>query len=348
MTGARGGILLYLPPMDSRLRARLDGHARFASEIRSFFSGRGWLEVDTPTLSPFLIPEPSIEVFRSEYIPGSGTPRPMWLIPSPELWMKRLVGRGSGNIYQISRSFRNGDFGSPLHNPEFRLLEWYTVGKTCTDSIRDTEELFAHLLGRGACAGDPGRIAPPFVRMTMAEAFDRHAGIDLEACADAASMRRAALGKGVEAAEDATWEQAFHLVFLSLVEPALPREHPLVLTDYPALIPTTARRRRGTPWSERWELYVGGVELANCYTEETDPGALRTLFQEEERRKAGARVPHAADHELAAAFPPGFPDCTGTALGVDRLEMVFRGEKSLEGVILFPFSAILGPQSDRG
>ncbi len=333
--------------MEAQLRERLARHARYLSEIRAFFTGRGYLEVDTPVLAPFLIPEPSIEVFETVYHAhgGAGSPRRMWLAPSPELWMKRLLGQGAGNIFQVSHSFRNADYGSPLHNPEFRLLEWYTVGRGYRDSIRDTEDLFEHLLSRAGCRGEAARLTPPFACLSMEEAFREHAGIDLAACTDAVAMREAARGRGLAADGDTTWEQAFHLVFLGVVEPRLPRDRPLVLTDYPAQVPTTARRRHGTPWAERWELYVDGIEVANCYTEETDPRTLARLIDEEQRRKAGALVSPEPDRGLAAAFPPGFPQCTGTALGVDRLLMLLEGDRSLEGVILFPFSAILRRQS---
>jgi lysyl-tRNA synthetase class 2 len=181
--------------------------------------------------------------------------------------------------------------------------------------------------------------------MTMEEAFHLYAGIDLARCQDPRTMKAEGRAKGIRMPESPTWEEAFHIVFLTLVEPALPRDKPLVLVDYPALVPTTARRRQGTPWSERWELYVDGVEIANCYSEETDPAALRTLLRHEEERRAGCRTSHISDPGFAGLFPPDFPSCSGAALGVDRLEMVFAGEKSLEGVILFPFSAILGEQS---
>ncbi len=320
-------------------------HAQFTDAIRAFFQARGYANVETPTLSPFLIPEPAIEVFQTEYVPGRGAPRPMWLIPSPELWMKRLLAYGSGDIYQISRSFRNCDFGGPHHNPEFRLLEWYTVGTGCLDSITVAEDLFSHLLARTVPGRAASELSPPFARLSMAEAFHRYAGIDLAHCQEPRLMRAEGLAKGVSMPDAPTWEEAFHIVFLTLVEPRLPRDKPLVLLDYPALVPTTARRRRGTPWAERWELYVDGVEIANCYTEETDKGALRSFVRHEEERRAGCRTAHAADPDFAGLFPPDFPVCTGAALGVDRLEMVFTGETSLEGVILFPFSVILGGQS---
>ena len=158
-------------------------------------------------------------------------------------------------------------------------------------------------------------------------------------------MRAAGEARGVAMTGSPTWEEAFHIVFLTLVEPRLPSDRPLVLLDYPALVPTTARRRPGTPWAERWELYVDGVEVANCYTEETDAAALHALVREEEKRRASCRTSHEIDRGFPGIFPPGFPPCSGAALGMDRLEMVFAGEKSLEGVILFPFSAIVGGQS---
>ena len=120
-------------------------------------------------------------------------------------------------------------------------------------------------------------------------------------------MKEAGLRQGVAMPADPTWEEAFHIVFLTLVEPGLPADRPLVLTDYPALVPTTARRKPGTPWAERWELYIDGVEIANCYTEETDPHALKVLITEESERKKGCRVPHRIDDGLAEIFPPVFP-----------------------------------------
>jgi elongation factor P--(R)-beta-lysine ligase len=334
--------------MEAPLRARLERHARFIDAIRAFFSARGYAYVDTPTLAPFLIPEPAIEVFATELHSLRGESMPLWLIPSPELWMKRLLAGGSGNIFQLSRSFRNGDFESPLHNPEFTLLEWYTLEAGYMDAIPLTEELFAHLLPLAAPGVDRKRLEPRFLRMSMEEAFRDVAGIDLAACPDARSMREAGLAKGAAMPESPTWEEAFHIAFLTLVEPRLPKDRPLVLFDFPALVPTTARRKPGTSWAERWELYVDGIEIVNCYTEETDAERLRGLIAEEAERKKGSRVQHRIDEGLARVFPPGFPRCSGAALGVDRMEMAFTGEQSLQGVILFPVSAIMRRQSETG
>ncbi|HVO37394.1 MAG TPA: amino acid--tRNA ligase-related protein [Spirochaetia bacterium] len=344
--------MVYWRAMDDSLRARLRRHARFERAIRDCLDGLDYVHVDTPVLAPSLIPEPTIEVFQTEYLSSRGRGPELWLVPSPELWMKRLLGRGSGDIYQIARCFRNGDFGGPAHNPEFRLLEWYTTRGGYMASIDVAESLFSRLLEAGRSEGwfaaDPGRedrLSPPFARLSMEEAFRRFAGIELSRCQNVQSMRAAGREAGIGMPADCTWEQAFHVAFLSAVEPALPRGKPLVLTDYPALVPTTARRKPGTPWAERWELFVDGVEIANCYTEETDSASLERLLQDEDARKKGALVPHRTDWDLARAFPAGFPVVSGAALGVDRLEMVFLGERSLEGVIVFPFSAIVPSQS---
>jgi lysyl-tRNA synthetase class 2 len=330
--------------MSSDLRERLGYAARLLAAIRAFFSERGHVEVDTPCLSPYLIPEPAIAVFATEFHPGTGGSVPLFLAPSPELWMKRLLAAGSGSIFQVARSFRNGDLGGPLHNPEFRLLEWYTVGASYLDQVAATEALLDRLLAAGlaeAPAGRAERLRPPFRRMTMAGAFRDLAGIDLAALEETGAMIAAARRAGADARDDWTWEQAFHGAFLSAVEPRLPTDRPLVLSDWPAAVPTTARRKPGTPWAERWELYLDGVEVANCYTEETDPAAVARFLADEAARQRGARVVPRPDPGYGRLFAGGFPACSGVALGVDRLEMVLRGAESLEGVINFPLSAIV-------
>jgi lysyl-tRNA synthetase class 2 len=327
--------------VSSVLRERLARKARFHEDIRRFFASEGYVEVDTPILSPALIPEAAIEVFKTSLSSARGRPRDFFLAPSPELWMKRLIAGGSGSIFQISPAFRNGDLGSPIHNPEFRILEWYSVGSSYTDCIPVTERLVSRLLeGMGFLDRSPA-VSPPFSRMTMEEAFRRHAGMDLASCGLPEDLLREGDRLGITMPEDPTWEEAFHVIFLSVVEPDLPRERPLVLLDYPALIPTTARRKAATPFSERWELYINGVEIANCYTEETDPAAIRRFLRGEEARKKRSLVSHPTDEGFAAVFDKGFPACAGVALGLERLEMVLSAKSSLEGVILFPLSVIL-------
>lgn len=322
------------------MRRKLLRRSRYLSEIRDFFTERDYGEAETPILSPFLIPEAALEVFSTRYLSPYGGDREMYLIPSPELWMKRLLAMGSGSIFQISRSFRNVESVTAMHNPEFTLLEWYTVGASYMDSIRVAEGLFSRLLSLSDTV-DAGPLSPPFRRMSMNEAFLAYAGIDLAACGEAELLRSAALGRGIEVARGSRWDDAFHTVYVAAVEPALPRDRPIVLYDWPAAVPTTARRKPETPWAERWELFVRGIEVANCYSEETDPAEALRFLETESERKRGCRVLHAADEEYARSVVPSLPACSGAALGVDRLLMAFWNEPSIEGVIFFPFSDML-------
>ena len=322
--------------MPSDLRARLERSDRFVREIRAFFAARDHVEVDTPCLAPYLIPEPAIEIFATRFHPAAGGAVPLYLAPSPELWMKRLLAAGSGSIFQVARAFRDGDFGGPLHNPEFRLLEWYTLGASYLDQVATTEELLARLIAAAPPDSTVEHLRPPFRRMTMAEAFRDLAGLDLAGLGETGALIEAGRSRGVDARDDWTWEQAFHGAFLAAVEPRLPRDRPLVLADWPAAVPTTAKHRQGTPWAERWELYLDGVEVANCYTEETDPAVVARFLADESSRQRTARVVPRVDEGYRRLFADGFPACSGVALGVDRLEMVFHGERSLEGVINFP------------
>jgi lysyl-tRNA synthetase class 2 len=329
-------ILLYSPVMTAntqQLLRTLRARARTMAVIRGFFTGRGYLEVDTPLLAPALIPESTLEVFATTQLPAPGEPavgpRRLFLIPSPELWMKRVLAAGSGSIFQICRSFRNCEPSGPLHSPEFAMLEWYTVGATYMDSMDTVEDLLAALVAAFGGQTGSAELLPPFVRLSMNEAFARHLGTSLEDLLSPQQMRDALRARGLSAAPDDSWADGFHKLFLACVEPALPRGRPVILYDYPAAIPTLARRKGDSPWAERWELYARGVEVANCYSEETDPVQLRSIFAEQALNKRGARVPHPPDDGLLKILEKGFPACSGTALGLDRLLMLLLGAESI-------------------
>lgn len=222
------------------------------------------------------------------------------------------------------------------------------MGATYLDCIDTTERLVSALRSAIGATGESSE--PPFRRLTMEEAFRRHAGIDLAECRSVADLLRNGERLGLVMPNEPTWEEAFHFIFLSVVEPNLAQDRPLVLIDYPAQIPTTARKKPGTPYAERWELYINGVEIANCYSEETDPEEIRRFLRGEEERKARCRVPHPTDLGFAQLFGVGFPQCAGVALGVDRLRMVFSGARSLGatdgGLSMFAISDILRHQSE--
>lgn len=314
----------------------LEERSRILTETRAFFLGRGYLETDTPALAPALIPESCLEVFRTEYDNPFLGRMDLWLVPSPEVWMKPLIARLRRSVFQVCKCFRNSESLGRLHNPEFTMLEYYTVGADSGDSRQLTEELFR------SCAGPdtPAWARPPFRRMTMAEAFRELAGLDLEALQDRGALVEAGRGKGLLVPLEASWEDAFNQVFLSLVEPSLPGDAPLVLERYPAQIECLAADIPGTPWKDRWELYAGGMELCNCYTEASDPGAVRASFERESERKRTARVPHRVDAGYPDLFS-GFPPCSGVAMGFDRFVLALTGERDLSRLLPYPFADIL-------
>ena len=334
--------------------------AEITSAIRSFFDTREYLAVETPHLTRTPIPEAHITLFSTEIerpYGRAGEPdrERLWLLPSPEYYLKLLLAEGSGSLYEITHSFRNGESEGPQHSPEFTMLEYYTVDADADRSLEITRELLNYV----------GVTAKPLV-LTMAEAWRRHTGINLEDTVDAATgrgstsvlaeaIRTTGLTTGIRT--DDTWEDLYQKVFLTYVEPALPQDRPVFLTHFPTDVPTLARRLPGTPWADRWELYIDGREIANCFGEETDPERIATFFthQQEMKRQAADGGSHdggshdgsgrgRSDEELEEHLPPyhrGYlsgprlPRCSGVALGVDRLVMHLVGADTIGEVCAF-------------
>jgi elongation factor P--(R)-beta-lysine ligase len=324
--------------MDRKTIARKK--SRFLTLMRDFFLAHDYLEVETPLLSPFLLPEPAIEVFKTCYTNGYGREFPFYLIPSPELWMKRLVAEGFGNIFQITRCCRNGESLGSLHNPEFSMCEWYSIDYDYMDSLAFTEELCLHI-AKKADFELSADITPPFIRISMKEAFSSILQTDLDDVFKNPGEFIQRMGVHISSEKDLDEEELFNTLFLTYIEPNLPVNKPVVLYDYPDCIPVLAKKKGSTSYYERWELYISRIETANCYTEETDPVVLKDFFTKESRRKKTAFVPHAIDPGFLSLFDSSFPACSGVALGLDRLFMSILNIKSIEGVILFPFSAII-------
>ncbi|MDR2394450.1 MAG: LysR family transcriptional regulator [Treponema sp.] len=330
-------------------RELLMTRARIIRQTRTFFDRRGYLEVDTPLLAPNLIPESCLEVFETAYLPPllskARQAQAYWLIPSPEMWMKKLIADHRVSLYQICKSFRNGESLGRLHSPEFTLLEYYTMDGDYTDSLSVTEDLFQFLLTELSEEDrDRSALNPPFMRIPMEEAFSRWAGFSLFDAVAQGVLEEKAWGLGLKPPPGMGLEDLYNLIFVHAVEPQLPQNKAVALMDYPAFIPCLAKKRPQGKTLERWELYVQGIELANCYTEEGDPQQVREYFNEEGARKARtALVPHRIDAEYWKVFLPRkgkpFPPCSGVALGLDRLIMALTGRSSIDGVLPFPMEA---------
>lgn len=307
-----------------RLRLR----ARLLRAVREFFDSRGFLEVETPILSADTVIDRHLDPFSVEVGPLPGVPRRLWMQTSPEFAMKRLLAAGGPSIYQVSRVFRQGELG-PLHNPEFTMVEWYQVGAGLDEGVALLGDLCHGLLARG-----------PAERISYADAFRRHVGIDPHA-ASAEELVAAAHTAGITAPESLQPDDRdgwLDLLLVELVQPHLGWQHPAILCDYPASQAALARVRPGPPpVAERFELYVDGIELANGYHELLDPAVLRCRNREANAlRESDGKPRLPEDSRLLAAMQFGLPPSTGVALGFDRVAMLAAGANRVDEVIAFP------------
>lgn len=310
--------------------------------MRSWFDSTGYLEVETPVLSTHLIPEATIANFATRYISEFHGSRELYLVPSPEVFMKQIIAETKRSIYQFSHCFRNREQIGSHHNPEFTMLEYYTVGADEQDSIAITEELFA----KTALPGTPDHVLPPFHIMTVAEACSRYAGFDLDATQSRQDLRTVAKRHALYLPDTPeSWEETFNRIFLNVVEPNLPQQKPLVLTEYPKQIVCLAKETKGRPYRRRWELYAGGIELANCYDEERNAETVANYYRQQyaqlsfERAQSGEVIPD-IDPRFAEIFTD-FPPCSGVALGFDRLLMLQGRHKTIGDLILFSVSDMM-------
>lgn len=305
----------------------LKKRADITESIRKFFLDKGYLQTETPVLAPHVIPEAHIEIFKTEFISLCGERRPLYLLPSPELYMKKLIAQGSGSIFQICKSFRNYEEMGRHHSPEFTMLEWYTVDADYNDSIKLTEEFLKTMFGYFR----PEYMNIPFKVIDMQEAFKSTTGIDILKGESTEELKREALKNGFDIPDDYTWEETFNKIFLEVTEPALCGRGITLLKDYPVQIPCTAKKKNRS-FYERWELYIDGIEIANCYTEERDPDEVKKFYKRESAAKEGALVPVTVDPSYCKIFS-SFPPCSGTALGVDRLVMALTGAENIDDVL---------------
>ncbi len=305
--------------------------SRVLEAIRAFFLDRGFLEVDPPIAQAYPNIDPNI--FPVRIADASGKGALFYLHTSPELAMKKLLAAGSGDIFFLGKVFRDRE-GSPLHSPEFTMLEWYRVGGDANAVMRDVEELLRTLARAnafGTVVHGGGRKIPvdgPWPRWELDDAFRDLLGVGMTAEKE---LRDALDRRGLRPGADESWEDLFHRACLDVVEPALVERGACFLTGYPAALGAMARRRPGRlEVSERFEGFVAGVELVNGYEELTDPAeqeARLLALAEHHRRSTGETLP--VDPGFLDALRRGLPPCAGAALGVDRLVMLLLGKTDI-------------------
>jgi lysyl-tRNA synthetase class 2 len=311
--------------------------SRIIAGIRAFLIGKDFLEVETPMMHP---------------IPGGATARPfvthhnalatdLYLRVAPELYLKRLIVGGFPRVFEINRNFRNEGI-STIHNPEFTMLEFYVAYADYTDLLALTEELFGRLaadvLGTTTFEyqGTSINMASPWKRWSWRQALLEVNHLDKAVLNDRNAALAAAKKLGLNVEKDATLVDILNEIFEETVEPQLVQ--PTFITDYPIEISPLARRKDADPaLTDRFELYIAGLEIANAFSELNDPLDQRQRFEAQvARREAGDEEAHHLDEDFLRALEYAMPPTAGEGIGIDRLVMLFTNQASIRDVILFP------------
>lgn len=292
---------------------------RVIDTIRAFFKKQGFREVFTPILVPIPSIEPNLEVFKTGLTTSKGVKRDGYLIMSPEFSIKKLLAAGLGNCFEVTKCFRNKEELSSLHNPEFTMLEWYRINADYTDVMRDFEELFLEIIGSNKLLyqGKTYDLTAPWPRISVAEAFEKFAGRDVLKVTD----------------ED------FYRIFFNEVEPKLEASRkPFFIYDYPISQASLSRpKREDLRFAERFEVFLAGIELGNCFSELTDAKEQKKRFvKDKTRRLAQGKTEYPIDEDLIEALASGLPVVSGIAVGVDRLIMLAADVSDISDTLFFP------------
>jgi elongation factor P--(R)-beta-lysine ligase len=317
-----------------RLAAKLPALRRRAAllqQVRGFFIGRGYTEVETDYAVAMPGEEVHLRPFRTERVAPTGERETLFLHTSPEFAMKKLLASGSGPIFQLARVWRNEE-GSDRHAAEFTMLEWYSPGAAMSDLMDETEALLRATLPPVATCRGIACDLREFERITVADAFGRWVGADV--LATAGNPTALAAQAGVRLRDGEGWEDLFFRLLLERIEPQLGQSRPTFLTHWPAAQAALARRNPADPRvAERFELYVCGLELANAFVELTDAVEQRARFKDDRaRRHALYGGPDWPMDEDLLRLLPDMPACAGIALGFDRLAMLAAGADDIDGV----------------
>lgn len=343
----------WTPSVHADRRPFLLGRNAIQAAFRGFFASRDFMEVDTCTLQVSPGNEAHLHAFGTEAIGNDGVEHPLYLHTSPEFACKKLLAAGERRLACFAHVYRNRERG-PLHHPEFTMLEWYRAGEAYETLMRDAAELIA-LAAKTAATKEfsyRGISMDPFAepeRLSVAEAFNRYAGIDLLASVtpdgqtDRDRLATEMVRHGMRVADDDSWADLFSLVLVEKIEPRLGRGRATILDRYPVAEAALARPAADDPRvAERFELYACGVELANAFGELTDSREQRRRFEQEmaeKQRVYGESYP--LDEDFLDALDL-MPEASGIALGFDRLVMLATGAPRIEHVMWAPVAEVTG------
>lgn len=326
--------------------------------LRMFFDKQKFHEVETPILIAHPPAESYLDVFETKLLDRNRHSVPAYLSTSPEVPLKKLMAAGLGNCYALTKSFRNMETQSTLHNPEFTILEWYRIGVDYREIMQDCEKLLQfihtylqetdspmqHNLHELTYQGKQVNLASSWERITVAQAFLKWANIDFIDFLNMDNARRIAAQKGYSVEEKTTWEELYNQIFLNEIEPQLGKGRPTILYEFPGSMGALARKKKSDPrFAERFEFYIEGLELGDCYSELTDWREQQERFDHEiaEIKRTGKTM-YGYDHDFIDALKVGLPDCSGIAIGVDRLVMLFADATSIQETLFFPSDEMFG------
>jgi lysyl-tRNA synthetase class 2 len=305
--------------------------ARIVSAVRAYLDHQGFLEVETPVLQP-LYGGALARPFTTHH---NALDRQLYLRVATELYLKRLIVGGLERVYELGKDFRNEGL-STKHNPEFTMVEWYEAYADYSDEAARLEQMVASV---AAVVGYEGELdfKPPWRRVRFVQAVREATGIDLRAHRDAPSLAAQIVERDLGMPTDGlSWPQLADDLLSKFVEPALAQ--PTFVLDYPIELSPFARRHRGEEGlAERWEAFAGGMEIANAFSELTDPDEQRERFDSQRRlAAAGDEQTQPHDELFLQALEQGMPPTGGVGVGIDRLVMLLTGRSSIREVVLFP------------
>lgn len=304
------------------------------SAFRSFLDQKGYREVEVPVLSPALIPESHLEVFQTEFRYFDQKDK-LYLIPAQELFLKRLIAYGFGDCFTIGKTFRNHERPASLHANEFTMLEYYRINSNYLDMADEMLDLI-----RYSCRKSTGSDSliykgketkfDKWEMMTVAEAFDKYAGIDSRSLFNEDLLISAASNKGYNT-EGSGYSEVFSQIYGHEIEPKLGvNGRAVLLYDYPVEFAATAKLNKDGKTAARFDVYIGGIEIGNCYSELTDVKITEERFARQyKRRQELGKIDYPIDKGFIEAIKYGLTDCSGATIGVDRLAMLFAGVESV-------------------
>jgi elongation factor P--beta-lysine ligase len=326
-------------------------HEWTIQSIRNFFIDRNFHEVDTPTLLAKIPIEPNLYPLKTVWKNRDFT---FYLPTSPESALKRVIAQGIGNCFAIAKVFRDLEDIGPTHNLEFSMLEWYEMGKNYRDIAKTTKELILsslHAIQQKlnlpqsdtiTYQSNQINLGGDWYEFTLKKLFKKYANIDLSQNLNTNQIIATAKSKGYNTGGVTTWEPLYTQIFINEIESKLPKDKPVIIFDYPTQISPLCQKCFDSPgFSQRFEFYIGGMEIGNAYTELTDSKILQNNFDNETKFRKENNLPtHPYDQKFVEACGK-LPSCAGIGLGVDRLAMLFANTQNIEDVLYFPTSQLI-------